>query len=156
MHMYNSRIRLTILRPRVRSIYPLSPSLLRFTKPPARNQRPRALPTEPILAHLKDHGRLQLTPTLKFPRLALAKRHFSNSKNGKAKDKTKILAKRWWYLSEFYLTTKSIFVFVCLFIYFVFALFLCFFIKLHDNHLRVDFHCRVILTCGVRKIYVRK
>lgn len=114
MHMYNGRIRLTKLRPRVRSIYPLSPSVLRFTKPPARNQRPRALPTEQILAHLKDHGQLQLTPTLKFPRLALTKCHFSNSKNSKAKGITKILAKRWWYLSEFDLTTKFIFVFVCL------------------------------------------
>ena len=94
MHMYNGRIRLTKLRPRVRSIYPLSPSVLRFTKPPARNQKPRALPTEQILAHLKDHGQLQLTPTLKFPRLALTKCHFSNSKNSKAKGKTKILAKR--------------------------------------------------------------
>ena len=114
--MYNGRIRLTKLRPRVRSIYLLSPSVLRFTKPPARNQRQRALPTEQILAHSKDHGQLQLTPTLKFPRLPLTKCHFSNSKNSKAKGKTKILAKRWWYLSEFDLTTKFIFVFVCLFI----------------------------------------
>ena len=151
MHMYNGRIRLTNLRPRVPSIYPLCPSVLRFTKPPARNQRPRALP--PTLAHLKDHGQLQLT--LKFPRLGLTKRHLSNSKKSRQKTKKK-LAKRLWYLSKVYLTTKFIFVFVCLFNYFVFALFLCFFIKLHNNHLGVDFHCRVILTCGVRKIYFRK
>ena len=154
MHMYNGRIRLTKLRPRVRSIYPLSPSVLRFTKPPARNQRPRALPTVQILAHLKDHGQLQLTPTLKFPRLALTKCHFSNSKNSKAKGKTKLLAKRWWYLSEFDLTTKFIFVFVCLFIKNNY-LFLLYFFAFSSN-LKVDFHCRVILTCVVRKIYVRK
>ena len=86
--MYNGRIRLTNLRPRVLSIYPLSPSVLRFTKHPARNQRPRALP--PTLAHLKDHGQLQLTPTLKFPRLALTERHFSNSKKARQKTKKKI------------------------------------------------------------------
>jgi len=90
MHMYNSRIRLAILRPRERSIYPLSPSVHRFTNPPARNQRRRALPTEPILAHLKDHGQLQLTPTLKFPRLALTKRHFKIAHN-----KVPIISKFW-------------------------------------------------------------